>query len=157
MKSCSNKSWVKIQLLLQQNLIHFKMTERSNLFMQYTGKSDVMWCVTHREAVFGTVIHSIFDSWHYEVLWTCMLTILLWYACNYVRLILYYSQCFGHLLVLTSIFQLDGHCWQLYTDRTWRWSLNHQCTQASLFLCWAGPLSQASSTNPDSFLPEQVV
>jgi len=30
-----------------------------------------MWRVTHREAVCGPVIQSIFDAWHYEVLWTC--------------------------------------------------------------------------------------
>jgi hypothetical protein len=51
-----------------------------------TGKNDLTRWVTHREAVFGTVIHSIFDAWHYEVLWTCALTRLL---CDYVRLILY--------------------------------------------------------------------
>jgi hypothetical protein len=43
----------------------------------HTGKNDLMRHVTHREAVFGTVIHSIFDAWHYEVLWTCNLTRLL--------------------------------------------------------------------------------
>jgi len=48
-----------------------------------------MWHVTHREAVFGPVIHSIFDVWHYEVDRTCNLTRLLRYACNYGRLILY--------------------------------------------------------------------
>jgi len=37
----------------------------------HTGKNDLTRRVTHREAVFGTVIHSIFDAWHYEVLWTC--------------------------------------------------------------------------------------
>ena len=42
-----------------------------------TGKNDVTGRVTHREAVSGTVIHSIFDAWHYEVLWTCALTRLL--------------------------------------------------------------------------------
>jgi hypothetical protein len=42
-----------------------------------TGKNDRTRRVTHREAVFGTVIHSIFDAWHYEVLWTCALTRLL--------------------------------------------------------------------------------
>jgi hypothetical protein len=31
-----------------------------------TGKNDLTRRVTHREAVFGTVIHSIFDAWHYE-------------------------------------------------------------------------------------------
>ena len=40
----------------------------------YTGKNDLTRRVTHREAVFGPVIHSIFDAWHYEVLWTCNLT-----------------------------------------------------------------------------------
>jgi len=44
---------------------------------QYTGKNDLMRRVTHREAVFGPVIHSIFDAWHYEVLWSCELTRLL--------------------------------------------------------------------------------
>jgi hypothetical protein len=42
-----------------------------------TGKNDLTRRVTHREAVFGTVIHSIFDAWHYEVLWTNELTTLL--------------------------------------------------------------------------------
>jgi len=32
----------------------------------YTGKNDLTRRVTHREAVFATVIHSIFDAWHYE-------------------------------------------------------------------------------------------
>jgi len=54
-----------------------------------TGKNDLMRRVTHREAVSGSVIHSIFDAWHYEVLWTCASTRILSYACNYVRLILY--------------------------------------------------------------------
>jgi len=31
-----------------------------------TGENDLTRRVTHREAVFGTVIHSIFDAWHYE-------------------------------------------------------------------------------------------
>jgi len=43
----------------------------------HTGKNDLTRHVTHREAVFGTVIHSIFDAWHYEVLWTYALTTLL--------------------------------------------------------------------------------
>jgi len=42
-----------------------------------TGKHDLTQRVTHREADFGTVIHSIFDAWHYDVLWTCKLTRLL--------------------------------------------------------------------------------
>ena len=37
----------------------------------YTGKNDLLRQVTHREAVFGVVIHSIISMWHYEVLWTC--------------------------------------------------------------------------------------
>jgi len=41
------------------------------------GKNDLTRRVTHREAVFGPVIHSIIDAWHYEVLWTCELTRLL--------------------------------------------------------------------------------
>jgi len=48
-----------------------------------------MWRVTHREAVFGSVINSIFRTWQYKALWTCVLTRLLWYACNYVHLIVY--------------------------------------------------------------------
>jgi len=42
-----------------------------------TGKNDLTRRVTHREAVFGTAIHSIFDAWHYDVLWTYVLTRLL--------------------------------------------------------------------------------
>ena len=57
--------------------------------MLCTGKNDLTRRVTHREAVYGPVIHSIFDAWHYEVLWTCKLTRLLRYACDYERLILY--------------------------------------------------------------------
>jgi hypothetical protein len=45
--------------------------------------------VTYRGAVSAMVIHSIFDVWQYEVLWTCMLTRLLRYAFDYVRSILY--------------------------------------------------------------------
>jgi hypothetical protein len=35
------------------------------------------------------VIHSIFDAWHYEILWTYALTRLLWYTCDFVCWILY--------------------------------------------------------------------
>jgi len=42
-----------------------------------TGKNVLTRRVTHREAVYGPVIHSIFSAWHYEVLWTCKLTRLL--------------------------------------------------------------------------------
>ena len=55
----------------------------------YTGKNDLTRRVTHREAVFGTVTHSIFDAWHYGVLWTYGVIRLLWYACDFVRWILY--------------------------------------------------------------------
>jgi len=47
---------------------------RKNIHMIVTGKNDLTRRITHREAVFGTVIHSIFDAWHYEVLWTCTLS-----------------------------------------------------------------------------------
>jgi hypothetical protein len=42
-----------------------------------TWKNDLTRQVTHIEAVFGLVIHSIIDAWHYEVLWICELTRLL--------------------------------------------------------------------------------
>jgi hypothetical protein len=42
-----------------------------------TRKNDLTRRVTRREAVFGMVIHSIFDAWHYDVLWTSTLTRLL--------------------------------------------------------------------------------
>jgi hypothetical protein len=32
------------------------------------GKNDHVGRAAHREAVSGTVIHSVFDTWHYEVL-----------------------------------------------------------------------------------------
>jgi len=54
-----------------------------------TGKNDLTRRVTHREAVFGMVIHSIFDMWHCDILWTYALTRLLWYACDFVHWILY--------------------------------------------------------------------
>jgi len=54
-----------------------------------TGKNDLTRHITHREAVLGPVIHSIFDAWHYDILWTCELTWLLWYTCDYGCLILY--------------------------------------------------------------------
>ena len=54
-----------------------------------TGKNNLTRCVTHRTAVSATMIHSIFDAWHYEFLWTCALTSPLWYAFDYVRSILY--------------------------------------------------------------------
>jgi len=43
----------------------------------HTRKDDLMRRVTHRQDVSGMVIHSIFDAWHYEVLWTCAVTRLL--------------------------------------------------------------------------------
>jgi len=55
----------------------------------HSGKNDLTRRVTHREAVCGLVIHSIFDAWHYEVLWTYMLTRLQRYTCDFVRWILY--------------------------------------------------------------------
>jgi hypothetical protein len=51
-------------------------------------KNDPTRWVTHRHAVFASVFHSIFDTWHYQVVWTSALTRLLCYTCNYVRLIL---------------------------------------------------------------------
>ena len=57
--------------------------------VKFAGKNDLTQHVTHGEAVSGMVIGSIFDTWHYEVLWTYALTTLLWYACDYVPLILY--------------------------------------------------------------------
>jgi len=42
-----------------------------------TGKNDHAQRAAHREAVSGTVNHSIFDTWHYEVLCTGALTRLL--------------------------------------------------------------------------------
>ena len=60
-----------------------------NSYCISTGKNDLKQHVTHREAVIQTVIHSIFDAWHYEVLWTYMLTTLLWYPCDFVCWIVY--------------------------------------------------------------------
>jgi len=44
-----------------------------------------MQCVMQWEAVFGTVIHSMFGTWYYEVILDLTLARLLWYAWNYVR------------------------------------------------------------------------
>jgi len=54
--------------------VHFPDLQHLQLI---TGKNDLTRRVTHREAVFGTAIHSIFDAWHNDVLWTYMLTRLL--------------------------------------------------------------------------------
>ena len=34
-------------------------------------KNDLVQHTTHREAVFHTVLHTIFDAWNYKALWTC--------------------------------------------------------------------------------------
>jgi hypothetical protein len=64
-----------------KNCVHFVVFEVALFVAQsaigLTGKNDLTRRATHREAVSGTVIHSIFDAWYYEVLWTCELTRLL--------------------------------------------------------------------------------
>jgi len=53
-------------------------TKNCNIQMiKCTGKNDHARRAAHREAVSRTVIHSIFDAWHYAVLWTCAVTGLL--------------------------------------------------------------------------------
>jgi hypothetical protein len=71
--------------------ILFKMIciELNSRVILYTGKNDLTCHVTHREVVFGPVIPSIFDAWHFEVLCSGDLTRLLWYGCIYEHLILY--------------------------------------------------------------------
>jgi hypothetical protein len=66
-------------------------------FIILTGKNDLTRRVTHREAVCAPVIHSIIDAWHYEVLWTYMLTRLQRYARDFVRWILYVTLHTTHL------------------------------------------------------------
>jgi len=58
-------------------ILQGKNVSYDSLWFWFTGKNDLTRRATHREAVFGPVIHSIFDTWHYEVLWTCNLTRLL--------------------------------------------------------------------------------
>jgi hypothetical protein len=55
---------------LQTSIAELKFTLLTSMkvLLLYSGKNDLTRRVTHREAVFGTVIHSIFDEWHYEVL-----------------------------------------------------------------------------------------
>jgi len=84
----------------------------------YTRKNDLTWRITNREAIFGSVIHSIFDEWHYKLPWTYILTCLIWYRYHYVRLILYIMlhstnlkpnrqmHCFEHSLVHSEV-----HSW----------------------------------------------
>jgi len=57
-----------------------------------TGEHNRTWCVSLGEVAFGTVICGIFDPSHNHLVWTWALSWLLWYACNYVRLILYIMQ-----------------------------------------------------------------
>jgi len=89
----------------------------------HTGKNDHARRAAHREAVSGTVIHSIFDTWHYAVLWTCAVTRLLWYACDYVRLILYITlhttnlklSCQMHFIALKYALKYTPDCTRLHT------------------------------------------
>ena len=81
-------------------------------------ENDLMRRVTHREAVVGPVIHSIFDAWHYEVLRTSNLTRLLWYVCDYVRLVLYIMLHSTHLkpncqmhIIARSQVRSEVHSW----------------------------------------------
>jgi hypothetical protein len=78
------------------------------------GKNDLTQRITYWEAVFGPVIHSILDMWHYEVLWTCNFTRLLWYTCDYRRLLLYMIlqriNCQIHFCVCSQICS-EGHSW----------------------------------------------
>jgi len=59
---------------LKQIVEDEKNTDKAASEAQDTGENDLMRHVTHREAVCGPVIHSIFDMWHYEVVWTCAWT-----------------------------------------------------------------------------------
>jgi len=112
----------------------------------YTGKNDLTRRVTHREAVFGPVIHSIFDAWHYEVLWNCELTRLLWYGCVYECLMLYitldtiYHSAYKSESKLPDAF----HC----TLPSTLWStllIAHNCTLPACFTMRTGLLSMAHS------------
>jgi hypothetical protein len=57
--------------------IIFRGARKTIAIISITGKNDLTRRVTHREAVYEPVIHSIFDAWYYEVLCTCKLTKLL--------------------------------------------------------------------------------
>jgi len=86
--------------------------------ISYTGKNNLMRCVTHREAVFGTAICSIFDVWHNEVLSIYLLTRLVWYACDFVRWIRYstlhttnlQASCQMHFIA-RSLVRSEVHSW----------------------------------------------
>jgi hypothetical protein len=51
--------------------------------------NDFVRCIIQWDAVFGTVIHSMFDTSHNEVLGICVVATILQYTCNYVCSILY--------------------------------------------------------------------
>jgi hypothetical protein len=70
--------------------------------------------ITYREAVFQTVIHSIFDAWHYDVLWTYTLTALLWYVCDFVHWLVYIMP---HTTYLKASSQMNFiACSQVYSE-----------------------------------------
>lgn len=62
--------------------------DSNDITSNHIGKNDHMRCATHRDAVFEAVMHSTFDMRHHGILWTCNLTRLLWYLCDYGHLIL---------------------------------------------------------------------
>jgi len=105
-----------------------------------TGKNDLMWCITYRETVSGLVICSKFDAWHCEILWTYLLTRLLWFTCDYVHLILYITlhsinlkpNCEIHFFVYFQVSFQDSF------ERTPR-------------ILWSIPLSTFWSTLPGMF------
>jgi len=130
--------------ITKTNIIN-KMFCGCGILITNTRKNDLMRHVTPREAVFGPVIHSIFDTWHYEVLWTCNLTRLLWYACNYMRLILYIMLHSTHLKPNCQMHIIA--CSQVRSEvHSWLHSVVH--SQPAWHTFPSTPLSTFSSTLP---------
>ena len=87
-----------------------------------------MWSLTHTGADFGMVLHHIFDVWHYAILWTYMLTRLLWYTCDLCAW--YYTSCCNQQNCQIHLFAFILVCCQA---NFWLYSIVHsQCAWHTL-------------------------
>jgi len=77
-----------------------------------------MRCISHREAVYMLVIHSIFDTYCYKTVWTFPLTRLVLHTCDDVYLILYITlhstnlkPCYPMDIIAPSQVHSEVHSW----------------------------------------------
>ena len=122
----------------------------------YGGQNDLTWHVTQREAVSGTVINDIFEVWHYEVLWTCALTSLLWYAFDYVRSVLYFIP---HSTTLSNALHctLASKLWSHSQAHSWAHSQVHSQVHLMMLPACLTIHFQVSSPNAVKYTPKYTL